>query len=453
MIKGGAGKDTFSGAGGNDTLSSSAGNDRLYGEAGNDWLDGRCGQRPARRRQRQRPPHRRRGHGYAHRRHRAGTCSSSTTRRRALQDQGGYITDFKGKEGDRIDLKLVDADTRKRGDQRFSFIGKEGFTKAGQVRYEKTKKETFVYLNTDNDKAAEAVIKLKGAIDLRKAGSCSEPTARQGSTEHKPGIARRASQREARCVTADLNRGLPMRTFEDFPPGLTQTFGPLTVSKDDIVAFAREYDAAALPRGRDRRQGQLHRHADRLGLAYLQPQHAPARRRAASRFLRHGGAGHRGGEVGKARAGRGDTLRSRMTVLESRISKSRPSLGLVRFHFDMVNQADETVLTQTNWVMFATREAEPVRGGGRQVLARRCESLPGDRAGREIPPVSANPYFEDLVIGETEELGSYTFTAGRHRRLRQAVRSAALPCGCGGRQRAACSARSAPRAGIRRASG
>ena len=53
-------------------------------------------------------------------------------------------------------------------DQKFAFIGKEAFTKAGQVRYEKTKKETFVYLNTDNDKAAEAVIKLKGAIDLSK---------------------------------------------------------------------------------------------------------------------------------------------------------------------------------------------------------------------------------------------------------------------------------------------
>ena len=34
-----------------------------------------------------------------------------------------------------------------------------------------------------------------------------------------------------------------MRTFEDFPSGMAQTLGPLTVSKDDIVAFAREYDA------------------------------------------------------------------------------------------------------------------------------------------------------------------------------------------------------------------
>ena len=64
--------------------------------------------------------------------------------------------------------KGLDADTKKKGDQKFSFIGKEAFTKAGQVRYEKTKKETFVYLNTDSDKSAEAVIKLKGAIDLSK---------------------------------------------------------------------------------------------------------------------------------------------------------------------------------------------------------------------------------------------------------------------------------------------
>ena len=100
------------------------------------------------------------------------------------KSKADYITDFKGKEGDRIDLKLIDADTKKKGDQKFAFIGKEAFTKAGQVRYEKTKKETFVYLNTDNDKAAEAVIKLKGAIDLSKAGSCSSrrPARAAGNT-------------------------------------------------------------------------------------------------------------------------------------------------------------------------------------------------------------------------------------------------------------------------------
>jgi acyl dehydratase len=102
----------------------------------------------------------------------------------------------------------------------------------------------------------------------------------------------------------------------------------------------------------------------------------------------------------------GDTLRSHVKVLESRISKSRPTLGLVQLHFDMVNQADETVLTQTNWVMFASRDAEPSSGGASSTEAR---ALSGEHPHRGIPPISSNPYFEDLVIGETEELGSYTF--------------------------------------------
>ena len=81
-----------------------------------------------------------------------------------------YTTDFSGRRGDRIDLKGVDAHTKKRGDQKFSFIGDEdAFSKAGEVRFEKTKSATYVYLNTDNDRAAEAVIKLKGSFELSKS--------------------------------------------------------------------------------------------------------------------------------------------------------------------------------------------------------------------------------------------------------------------------------------------
>jgi hypothetical protein len=43
------------------------------------------------------------------------------------------------------------------------------FSKAGEVRFEKTKSATYVYLNTDNNRAAEAVIKPKGAIELQKS--------------------------------------------------------------------------------------------------------------------------------------------------------------------------------------------------------------------------------------------------------------------------------------------
>jgi len=242
-----------------------------------------------------------------------------------------------------------------------------------------------------------------------------------------------------------------MRTFEDFPAGMAQTLGPLTVSKDDIVAFAREYDAQPF------HVDEIAARDSFIGTLIASGWHSCSlnMRLVADGLLLDSSAMGAPGieEVKWVKPVRpGDTLRSHMTVLDSRISKSKPSLGLVRFHFDMVNQADEKVLSQTNWVMFATRDAAPFSGESSSVPNAAAKSRPGAASGRGIPPVSANPFFEDLVIGETEELGS---TPSRRRTSSalpgSSIRSASMwmrrP------RRAACSGRSAPRAGIRRASG
>jgi Ca2+-binding RTX toxin-like protein len=86
----------------------------------------------------------------------------------AFRKSADYISDFAGAKGDRIDLKLIDSNVAKAGNQAFSFIGAKAFTKAGQLRYEKTSKETYVLFNTDADKAAEGTIRLKGMTDLQK---------------------------------------------------------------------------------------------------------------------------------------------------------------------------------------------------------------------------------------------------------------------------------------------
>ncbi|MDP8918560.1 MAG: MaoC family dehydratase [Pseudomonadota bacterium] len=201
-----------------------------------------------------------------------------------------------------------------------------------------------------------------------------------------------------------------MRTFEDLPVGFAQTFGPLHVSKDNILAFAREYDAQPFHvdevAAKDSFVGTLIAsgwHSCSLNMRLV----------ADGLMVDSSSMGAPGiEEVKWVKPVRpGDTLRSRMTVLDSRLSKSRPTLGLVRFHFDMLNQADETVLTQTNWVMFATKDAKPFTGEGLGAIAVATGDLPDSTPQREIPPISVNPYFEDLIIGETEELGSYTFTA------------------------------------------
>ncbi len=140
-INGLAGNDVISGLGGNDKLYGGAGNDRLIGGSGKDTLYGNAG-----------------GDTFAFAKGDTGTSKS----------KADYLADFSGRSRDKIDLSAIDANTKKGGDQKFSFIGTKAFSKAGEVRYEKEKGYTYVYLNTDNDKAAEAVLKIKGAMTLQK---------------------------------------------------------------------------------------------------------------------------------------------------------------------------------------------------------------------------------------------------------------------------------------------
>ena len=53
----------------------------------------------------------------------------------------------------------------------------------------------------------------------------------------------------------------------------------------------------------------------------------------------------------------GDTLRIRLEVLESRPLASRPGVGMIRSHWDVINQAGETVLTMEGFGMFRRRSA------------------------------------------------------------------------------------------------
>ena len=77
------------------------------------------------------------------------------------------ITDFTAKQGDKIDLHLWDANSNRRGTQDFEFIGKQKFSKdAGELRYEKSGKETLLTGDTNGDGKADFLIRFKGAIDF-----------------------------------------------------------------------------------------------------------------------------------------------------------------------------------------------------------------------------------------------------------------------------------------------
>lgn len=146
-VNGYAGNDTLLGMGGNDTLLGGAGNDRITGGAGRDLLTGNAGADRF-----------------------IFTATGQTGTRAATADQ---ITDFR--HGiDRIDLGAIDASSVATGNNSFSFIGTAAFgnDNGGQICYAQVNNAgtandyTLVYLDTDADTGAEAVIRLNGLVTL-----------------------------------------------------------------------------------------------------------------------------------------------------------------------------------------------------------------------------------------------------------------------------------------------
>jgi acyl dehydratase len=53
----------------------------------------------------------------------------------------------------------------------------------------------------------------------------------------------------------------------------------------------------------------------------------------------------------------GDTLRATRTILESRASSSKPTMGIVKNRWDVYNQNDDKVMTMEGYGLFARRSS------------------------------------------------------------------------------------------------
>jgi acyl dehydratase len=185
---------------------------------------------------------------------------------------------------------------------------------------------------------------------------------------------------------------MPRFHFEDFEPGLADIPGSIAVTAKDIVAFAREFDAQPF-------------HADPeaaketfAGGLIASGWHSCAMlmRLVADGFINETSSmGAPGVEELKwlKPVRPGDRLRARRTVLETKTSRSRPEMGLIRFHYELLNQHDAVVLSQRNWAM----------------LGRRGTAWNEGTTAARPSPIGPAPFFEDLVVGETAVLGSYRF--------------------------------------------
>jgi len=171
-------------------------------------------------------------------------------------------------------------------------------------------------------------------------------------------------------------------SFEDFPPGHFGTFGPRRVTREEILAFAAEFDP--------------------------QPMHLDEE--AASRSMLKGLSGSgwhlcsimmrmmfdayigRTASLGSPGVNEvrwlaplrpGDDLTLDIDVMEARVSHSRPDTGIVTFKGIVRNAAGQALCEMVS----------PI------IVQRRGE------VGRLMC------FFEDLEIGQRRELGSFTFTA------------------------------------------
>lgn len=141
-LLGGAGAETLNGGTSNDTISGGSGNDRIEGGAGADTLTGGAGKDVF-----------------------VFRLATDSTRAASGRDT---TTDFSHTQGDRIDLRAIDASTKVGGDQSFRFIDTQKFHKvAGELRYEKNGGDTYIHGDLNGDAVADFSIRLLPEISLK----------------------------------------------------------------------------------------------------------------------------------------------------------------------------------------------------------------------------------------------------------------------------------------------
>ena len=144
-LRGYDGNDHINGRLGSDFLYGSLGRDVLYGGLGRDILSG--------------------GDGADH-----FVFKQPADSWRGLDEKNmDTIMDFDRKEGDKLDLRFIDVNEKRSGNNAFTYIGRKDFTgRAGELTIEKTKKGLYVEADTNGDQTPDFVVFLKGMSSISK---------------------------------------------------------------------------------------------------------------------------------------------------------------------------------------------------------------------------------------------------------------------------------------------
>ncbi len=148
-------------------------------------------------------------------------------------------------------------------------------------------------------------------------------------------------------------------SFDDFAPGRSFPLGPKTVTAEEIIEFAMEFDPQPMHLSEEAGKASI------LGGLAASGWHTCGMlmRMTVDSYIGQSSA-HAGLGVDfvewKKPVLAGDTLTGSSTVVERRVSKSRPDRGVVKLRHELQNQHDDTVcIVELNAMLATSAEATP----------------------------------------------------------------------------------------------
>ena len=148
--------------------------------------------------------------------------------------------------------------------------------------------------------------------------------------------------------------------FEDVQIGDRSEFGPVSVSREEVLAFAGEFDPQPFHLSDEAAQrthfGSIAASGWHTTALSMKMMVAAWQKNPGVQAASLGALGV--DELRWLRPVRpGDTLRGTSEVIDTKASKSRPEMGIVKTRVTLFNQRDEPVLTMIPIAMFRTRPA------------------------------------------------------------------------------------------------
>lgn len=149
---------------------------------------------------------------------------------------------------------------------------------------------------------------------------------------------------------------MPHTHFEDFEVGQEMEYGRATVTAEEIVRFGREFDPEPFHIGEEEAKGTMFGGLIASGIHMA----AMLRRMQADGFANVPSQGSPGWDelhfLAPTRPG--DVLHVRTTVLDTRASKSRPALGIVKMRHLVIDEQGEVKTSVLTTAFYDRRGAE-----------------------------------------------------------------------------------------------